>query len=584
MKDRTKLQYLLTDLLPELDQESIDLIYASGKQIDLQTGEYLFYQGEEKNNMYFVLRGRLRAISEKEGERTILGDITAGETVGELAFFTGEPRMASVRAIRHCIVLEFTPEQYMSFLISHPNVAHALFKLVISRLRRNEIEKNKLPPPKNVALIILQPIEGFEQLAEKMHGYFAQFDQELRFYDASSAKDSERDVFFENLDEYSGMNLLICDASDPDWVNKCVIYSDLVVVATRFREDPAIHPIENSLELYDVSVLTKKRYLLLIHDPQDPMPKNTARWLKVRKVDLHIHLRLGHQADIERFCRILSNRATGLVLGGGGAKGFAHIGVVKALLEAGIPIDFLGGTSAGALYGIGMAFADFDFTKIYQLNEAAVRRKLTSGDFTLPVLSLMTGKKFSAYLREMYEDYEMEDIWINTYCISTNLSKAEQTIHKTGRIWKQVFASMAIPGVFPPVIIEKNLHVDGGVMDNLPIEPMYSYPVGNIISVSLQNLEVKAFNYEKMPTPWSLFRDMFRKKKKYHVPRIASIITHSIIINSTQKQQETKNKVSHYIELDLKGVKMLDDKNWKKIAQKGYEQTKKYLQETKWKK
>ena len=260
-------------------------------------------------------------------------------------------------------------------------------------------------------------------------------------------------------------------------------------------------------------------------------------------------------------------------------KGFAHIGVVQALLEKGIEIDFLGGTSAGAIYGLGMSFADFDFNKINSLNAEAVDGKLTSGDYALPLVSLMKGKKFETYLKKIYSNHRLEDIWINSFCVSTNFSKAKVHIHESGLIWQQLMASMAIPGIFPPVVIDNHLHVDGGVMDNLPIMPMYNYPVDTIFAVSLSSIDVKEVNYEEVPNSWELVLDKFRSKRRYRVPGIASLIINSLAVNSQEKQETTKGMVSHYIALELKGFGLLDDKKWKAIKKKGYEQTISYLDE-----
>jgi len=567
----------LTRIFPDFDEDTIKRVFASGKQLELKTGEYLFHEGEEEHIMYIVLSGRLRAITENNGAPKVLGDIGAGETVGELAFFTDEPRMASVRAIRNSVVLEFTPEKYLEIAGKNPEFATSFFRLVINRIRRNAFELHKETAPRNVAIIKTHDSIDLSSLKKGVKQYFNDKATPIKSYDAESCDRKDREVLFETLEEHEELNLLFCDDSDMEWTEQCVIYADLIIVAADFVLDHQIKAIEESLDLYNHHILHKKVYLLLIHGEHSNLPMNTSRWLLPRKPDLHIHLRKGHSGDIGRFCRIISNTALGIVLGGGGAKGFAHIGVVRALKEAGIEIDFLGGTSAGALYGIGMAFADFDFDKIHALNEEGIRRKLTSRDMTLPLISLMTGKKFKKYLREMFSTHHLEDIWINTFCISTNLSDSSQYKHRDGLIWKSVLASMAIPGVFPPVIVGNHLHVDGGVMDNLPIEPMYKFPVNTIYAVSLSSLDVKEVTLEEVPTSWSLLRDKFRKKKKFRLPSIGSLITNSVIINSQQKQKETKDKVSHYLELDLKGVKMLDDKIWKEIVDKGYEQMKAYL-------
>lgn len=571
------LNVLLENLFGDLDKNSIKQIFDSLRQVELQTGDYLFHQGEDQNDMYILISGRLRAISESNGDLLILGDIGAGETVGELGFFTKETRTASVLAIRNSIVLEITQDKFIELLSINPKLASPIIQLIIRRFKRNTFELNKGIPPKNIAIINLQKHNNIGDLTKIVQSSFQEMEVPVQIHDAQSYHSDHPEELFGSLEQHEGLNILLCDNEHQEWANQCLIYADLIVVATDFNADEQIYEIEKYSNIYVKNILNKKTYLLLLHPPEGGMPTNTNRWLKDRNVDLHIHVRQNNHQDIRRFCRIISNRAIGLVLGGGGAKGFAHLGVVQALQERGIEIDFLGGTSAGAIFGISMSFTDFDFKKINQLNDEAVRRKLTSGDYALPMVSLMTGNKVKGYLKDTFGEHHLEDIWVNSFCVSTNFSKSALHIHDSGLVWKQVLASMSIPGIFPPVVIDKHLHVDGGVMDNLPIEHMYHYPVDTIIAVSLSSLEVREVNCLELPSSGILAIDKLRKKKQYKVPGIASIIINSLNANSTQKQEQSKDMASHYIPLELKGFGLLDDKKWKQIMQKGYEQTIAYL-------
>jgi NTE family protein len=144
--------------------------------------------------------------------------------------------------------------------------------------------------------------------------------------------------------------------------------------------------------------------------------------------------------------------------------------------------------------------------------------------------------------------------------------------------WKQIAASIAIPGIYPPVVIENQLHVDGGVVDNLPIETMFKYPVKHIIAISLSQLKTQEVDFEETPTASQLIWSRVRGKKKYRLPGISSILVNSLTLNSRQKQEMTKSGVDIYIEMDLKGIGMLDDTKWRQIVQKGYDQMKAALE------
>lgn len=569
---------LLSRLFGELDDAVIQDIFAIGRQLRLNTGDYLFRQGERQNVLFLVLSGRLRAIKEDESGTRILGDIGEGEPVGEFALFTNEPRMASVLAIRTSVVLEFTQAEYLRLVAKTPSLATSLTSFVINRLRRNTFQQNKSTPPKNIALIHLQNEADLSPWTSKMQAYFDARATDIHVYDSAHTEQSKDPHFFSSLEQQEGLNILVCSDTDKAWSKQCLVYADLVIVATDFDAPSDLYPLEKELQLYEESILNKKTYLLLLHRGEKFIPQNTARWFETREFNLHIHLRESNERDIHRFCRIITNTATGLVLGGGGSKGYAHLGVVKALREKGIDIDFLGGTSAGAIYGMSMSYLDFDNELIEQKTVESIQRKLTSNDLTLPLVSMMTGRKVREFMQDSYGDSHMEDLWVNSYCVSTNFSKASPKIHTRGLLWKQIAASMAIPGVFPPVVIDNYLHVDGAVMDNLPIEPMYAYPVENILAISLSGLPDRKVDYEEAPTGWELFFGRFLGRKKKKIPGIASIMISSLTLNSMQKQAIAKNMVSHYFELNLKGFGFLDDKKWKEILNRGYEQTLKYLE------
>ena len=110
---------------------------------------------------------------------------------------------------------------------------------------------------------------------------------------------------------------------------------------------------------------------------------------------------------------------------------------------------------------------------------------------------------------------------------------------------------MAIPGVFPPVIINKHLHIDGGVIDNLPVEAMYKKPVRHIIAVSLSAEATTMVDLHEIPSSWQLFWSRITNTTTYQLPGISSILVNSITINSRHRQESSKPNVSLFLELDL---------------------------------
>ncbi len=570
----------LARLFGEINNEQLQHILSVAKILELEAGQYIFQQGETGQAFYIVLSGRFRALQNSEDGIYILGDISVGEPIGEFSLFTREQHSAAVVALRKSTVLRIEDNEYLALIKEFPKFAITLTKFVIERLRRNAQQKKMDAAPKNIAIINLQPNNDVSAYTSSIQQQLLEMGLEIKIYNHLSITEDNYPAAFDNMDSQVGLNFLVCDMESPEWAKQSIAYCDLVFVATDFNADPDLYEIEKLLGLYAHNVMKKRMYLLLLHKENAAMPLHTKKWFKDRVFDLHLHIRENNAADIRRFCRIATHQAIGLVLGGGGARGFAHVGVIKALMEAGIEFDFVGGTSAGAVYGAATTHSDFDMNKLKYWCELAAKQKPTSNDFTLPFVSLLSGKKMRRFLNDIFSNYHMEDLWVNTFCVSTNFSNASLVVHERGLISKQVEASIAIPGVFPPVIINNQLHIDGGVIDNLPVEPMYKKPVRHVIAVSLSAEANSKIDLLELPTSWQMFWNKITSGKAIQVPGLSSILVNSITINSRHRQETSKPQVSLYIELNLKEFQFLDWVNWQQILQKGYEQTQQQLKET----
>ncbi len=168
--------------------------------------------------------------------------------------------------------------------------------------------------------------------------------------------------------------------------------------------------------------------------------------------------------DLHRLARLVSGNATGLVLGGGGARGFAHLGVWRALGELGVDVDVIGGASIGAPLGAGMALrvAPDAFVPL------AVEMFRDLLDYTVPVVSLVKGARITRNITSFFGGLDVRDLWLPFFCVSTNLTRSRLEVHDRLDLATAIRASVAIPGILPPVPFEGDLLVDGGVLNNLP--------------------------------------------------------------------------------------------------------------------
>jgi predicted acylesterase/phospholipase RssA len=194
--------------------------------------------------------------------------------------------------------------------------------------------------------------------------------------------------------------------------------------------------------------------------------------------------RRGRASDFARLARFLTDSAICLALGGGGARGFAHIGALRALREENIPIDIVGGTSMGSFVGAEHAFG-MSPERMVERNRNLFSNTGLALDMTLPLLSFTTGKGYAGRLKKLFGDVAIEDLWIPYFCVSSNISRAERAIHRFGPLWRAVRASSGVQGLFPPVVIDGELHVDGALFSNLPADAMKTVCEGKVIAIDV---------------------------------------------------------------------------------------------------
>ncbi len=198
-------------------------------------------------------------------------------------------------------------------------------------------------------------------------------------------------------------------------------------------------------------------------------PELPSAWLKTLPATLHHHI--VDSADLGRVARLLTRRGVGLVLSGGGARGFAHLGVIRALREARVPIDFVGGASIGAIIAAGVAMGWSDEEMQLRYRRSFVDTNPVN-DYTFPLVALTRGRKVSRLLERDYGDVLIEDLRQPYFCVSANLTTGRALEHRQGRLAHALRASVAIPGVMPPVFHEQGVLVDGAAINNLPVDIM----------------------------------------------------------------------------------------------------------------
>lgn len=551
--------------------------------LDLTSGDVLIRQGDTSNAVYFLLSGHLRAILDApNGTSTALGEIGRGETVGELALFTGKPRGANVVATRDSIVAKIEASILEEAIGKKPQVAFKITRQIIDRYERNQA---LTPPPAasvNITVLPITPNVDLDSFTAKLvelrkrkgrntlviDSHYV--DSELGGLDKPDVVLPRGRVSLSLSDlelKHSGL-IFVANPSERSWCETAVHHSDEVILVADAKKNPDVSQIEKEL-LEGREHLRAQTTLVLLHKDDQKSPMHTSKWLDVRHVTRHVHVRKNNKLDYARLNRILLGQATGLVLAGGGARGMAHLGVMSALGEAGLHFDFIGGTSAGAIMG---SFLAMD-VKPKDL-EGATRDVFLnspfgniSGDYNLvPMLSILKGQRAWSVSRKAVmdnagADIDMEDSWINFFVIASNFTSHEERVLKRGNLARNVMASFAIPGLMPPILIDGELMFDGGSFNNFPVDHMRQQGARHIVGVDLLSDYKIQHELDEIPSSPSVLWDKLKKSKKRRYGRLPSLpatLLTATVVTSIARQKMLRDHVDILFQPNTRGVGLLD--------------------------
>jgi NTE family protein len=434
---------------------------ASLEPMDLAAGEYLFRAGDASGGLYVVRSGQLEVLIDDE----VVSRLGAGDVIGELGLLTDEPRSATIRARRDSRLELLTPEAFARLVTDEPALPLALARRVATRLQQLSPPAVAPAAARVIAVVGVDPAARVQEVSEALVRGVGRY---LRVIDPGIVGASG----LERAEDGHDRVVLTARSDDAEQRDFCLRSADrIVLVSTTSAAPPAFAPPPHEWDLVIDSTALTRSERLTWHVGTPPISVQ------------HI---TGSQLDVELrpLAARLAQRAIGLVLAGGGARSFAHIGVLEELERAGILIDRVAGASAGAvaaaLYAAGHDAAATDAV----LYEEFVRRN-PLGDLTLPRHGLIRGERAATGIRRHLGAFIFEELPRELHIVSVDLLHRKPVVHSRGSVSDAVSASLRIPGVFPPLRLGDTVHVDGAVLDNLPVSALETTPDGPIIAVNI---------------------------------------------------------------------------------------------------
>ncbi|MDH5215717.1 MAG: patatin-like phospholipase family protein, partial [Gammaproteobacteria bacterium] len=480
----------------------------------------------------------------------------------ENALLSGARRTAAVIALRDTELMRFSKSAFDHLAREFPSAMLNIARLTVARLERSMRLETPRVSSRTFAVIGNNAGVDAREFASNLSRELAPLGRtEVFTRDTASQHTS---VWFNEIEARRDFVLYVADPSSLAWTRQCVAQADTLILLADAREDPgpwpgldtmgAVNPIARNAEL----VLLQRRII---------RPGTAKRWLEHFPVAHHHHVR--SREDIGRLARLITGNAIGLVLSGGGARGFAHIGVIKAIREAGIPIDHCGGTSVGSIMASGVA-AGWGTSMLINRHRRNFVDQNPLGDFTLPLISLASGRRVTRLLRREVGDVDIEDLPLPFFCVSTNLTQGETNVHRSGPLWHALRASVAIPGVLPPVFHDKQILVDGGVLNNLPVDVMREFGRGRIIGVDVgsEHSLVACDDVDETSVFGRL--QLIREKR---APNILQLLLRAGSLSSRLATATNREQSSILLTPPLDGIDVLDWKAFDRALEAGYRHT-----------
>lgn len=549
---------LLSDLADSLEIETVE------------GGNTILSEGDTAESMLIVVSGRLR-VSRKnpDGTLRLYNEVSPGETVGEAGMILQQRRFADVTALRDSTIAVLHRLPFEQLLMRHPVALNKVFAQAVYHQLRHTPQRTEHGHAHAFVIVPLHPSPLNTEFAHSLTQALANSGK-AQLVNAATSENFP----FDDLDTAFDFLIYQTDGQDSEWTRRAFRQADQIIYVATDGDDAGICNVEMKLAA-EPGFSMKRQHLALLHPANTVLPGDLASWRTEREVERVYPLRAGHDNDFARLARFLTGQAVGVVLGGGGARGFAHLGILRALEQSNIPVDIIGGNSMGALIGAQYAKG----LGLEEIRDQTMAFALGGERPTLPVISLLSGRRLERDLRKMFGEQDIEQLWNPYFAAACNLSRACTTVQESGPLWHAVLASNSPAGLLPPVLRGGDLLVDGAILDNVPVGAMrsrLSTPFelrrgnGTIIAI---DVDVR----DDMSVDPTMARLSVRKTIKGYFstsseacPGIGDILYRAGHIGGLHQRSRTMAMADHYLAPPVAGFPLMAYRRAAEIAEVGY--------------
>jgi EmrB/QacA subfamily drug resistance transporter len=534
-----------TPLFSDLDPELHKQLAAKSHPRHMAAGQWLFREGEPADGMYVVRAGRLEVVDEASG--AVIRELGRGDTLGELGLLTDSPRSASVRTARATDVVAVGRADFRGLLHAWPVLSLALSRSLGDQLRDTHAPvPTARPRPTTVALIAVGARIPLPRLAARLgsalsvHMPVAVLNgAEIQVPNVPGEPATVYGPLLDRAEAGHDLILLVGGSTQQHepWTEFCLQQADRILAVT--AGGPVPPELANHPELQGCDLVA-----------YNAAPGELGGWAAaLDPVESHIIRETEFGTDIARMARRLSGTSVGIVLSGGGARAFSHIGVLEELTAAGVTIDRVAGVSMGAVIGALFAMGhDAEEIDAICFDEWIRRRPLS--DITVPRHALIRGERVRSMLHRTFGAHLIEELPRSFNCCSAELRSGRLEITRHGPLWEAVSFSICLPVIAPPQVRGRKMFIDGSLVNNLPVQTMADMGEGPIIAVDVK----AAFERPKRGPAAAPARDT----RSSRPPNLGETLTRVLLLGSENTSEAARRHADLVIRPQAEGVGLLE--------------------------
>jgi len=558
--------------LPDIPNESAlsrlfqqERVQENSIWFSLPGGQTLFFAGDRSEQLFFVRAGRLGAFRREQGQEVqFLGVIRPGEPAGEMSLIADAPHSADVVALRDSEIIAVPKEIFFEACENDTGVMIELAKLMMLRSRQ-AATRGGVGEPTVFGFVPLGQAGALRPLVERISREIAKLDYSVTVLGAEAQ--TAPTEWFSEVERTHDFVLYVAEAADGGWRNVVARQVDrLFRVARGDKQPPRPEQVAEMVSPLQAQNLVD---LVLIHPSDTHAPHGSEAWMDAVEPARIFHLRRDRLADVQRIARVLTGQSVGLVLSGGGARAYAHIGAVRALRERGIPIDFVGGVSMGAIVAAAVAMGWEEEEMDRRIHEAFVDTSPLD-DIAVPLLAMTHGIKVSERLAHHFGDTHIADLWLPFFCLSSNLTTGAYQLHRRGLLRKALRATISLPGILPPANDGQNVLVDGAVMKNFPADVMRAAQLGPIVGVDVTT--GRSITADDVARPSSVWRWIWSGQWRKGPP-IVSLLMRAATVSTSRDVAAAREATDLLVLPDVGKVEIRDFSAYDPAVAEGYRAT-----------